>query len=188
MRRFTIAASIFALAALACAGVPARAQTVDRAIDLAHSKALFGVQHVFVERVNGSVPIVSGSVVLDGTSPIPVRVSATLDATKLQTGDSDRDASLQSPDFFDVKKYPLWTFSSTKIARTGDASFTVDGVLTMHGVAQNEQLDVTVGGTASHPTYHATAHVDRKAFGMSVSRLDPAIGNPVDVTLDIALK
>jgi polyisoprenoid-binding protein YceI len=58
----------------------------------------------------------------------------------------------------------------------------------MHGVGNLEQFAVTIGGTNADPTYHATASIDRHAFGMKGTRLDPVIGNTADVTLDIALK
>ena len=48
--------------------------------------------------------------------------------------------------------------------------------------------DVTIKGDATHPVYHAVGHIDRQAFHMSVTRLDPVIGKIVDVTLDIVLK
>ena len=64
----------------------------------------------------------------------------------------------------------------------------MDGLLTIHGVARNEHLDVTVAGTPAHPSYRATGTIDRHAFGMPVTRLDPVIGGSVDVILDVTLK
>ena len=157
-------------------------------IEPGKSKAAFSVQHIFVEHVTGGLPILSGVVTRSGGSAIPESATAVLDATKLATGDPDRDASLQSPDFFDTKRYPTWTFVSTKITPQGAAAFGMDGTLTIHGVGQPEHLDVVVRGDAAHPTYHAVAHIDRRAFGMSVTRLDPTIGGTVDVTLDIVLR
>jgi polyisoprenoid-binding protein YceI len=182
-----LAASLSALLAASC--VVALAQsTEERSIDPAASKAQFSIQHIFVERVNGTLPIVSGTVTLPGDSVTPVSVSAVLDPGRMNTGDRDRDASLESPDYFDVKKFPTWTFTSTKITATGPAAFGMDGMLTAHGVTQMEHLDVTVRGDASHPMYHAIGHVDRHAFNMKGTRLDPVIGNVADVTLDIVLK
>jgi polyisoprenoid-binding protein YceI len=146
------------------------------------------VSHIFVEHATGTVPIVSGSVVLQGDSPVPVSVSAVLDPAQVKTDESDRDAALRSPDWFDTAKFPQWIFASTRIEATGDASFTMDGLLTVHGVAQLEQLSVTIGGTPDRPVYHAVGKIDRHGFGMSTTRLDPVIGNPVDVTLDVVLK
>jgi polyisoprenoid-binding protein YceI len=159
-----------------------------RAVDTAKSKATFSIQHVFVEHVGGTMPIAGGYVVLQPGSAIPLSASAELDAAKVDTGDSDRDESLRSPDFFDVKRFPQWTFASTRIVPRGTAAFEMDGTLTVHGVAQPERLDVAVSGDAVHPVYHAVGHIDRRAFGMAVTRLDGAIGGSADVTLDIALK
>jgi polyisoprenoid-binding protein YceI len=154
------------------------------AIDTAKSKAQFSVAHIWVERVIGTVPIVSGTIDVPDGSLVPTSVTATLDATKIATDAPDRDKALESPDFFDSEKFPTWTFASTKIAPSG-SGFTMYGNLTIHGVTQPENLVVVTGGDALHPVYHATCQIDRKAFGMSTTRLDPVIGNPVDITLDI---
>lgn len=159
-----------------------------RPIDAAHSTATFSVQHVYVERVTGTVPIVDGTVSLDPKTLMPVKVTATLDASKLRTGDGDRDGALQAPDWFDTKQYPTWSFTSTSITPSGPSACTIEGQLTMHGVTQPERLDMTIAGTPDRPEYRAVAKIDRKTFGMSVTRLDPVIGNPVDVTLDVVLK
>ncbi len=154
------------------------------AIDPAHSTAQFSVTHVFVERVTGIVPILRGSIDLPSGSSVPTSVSAQLDAAHLHTDDPDRDAALTSDDFFDTKTYPAWTFESTKITPETNG-FAMTGMLTIHGVSQPETLAVTTSGNADHPHYRATGHIDRHAFGMKMTKLDPAIGNPVDVVLDI---
>jgi polyisoprenoid-binding protein YceI len=159
-----------------------------RTIDTMKSKASFSVTHIWVERVTGVVPILSGSATFDGGSAIPARVIAVLDATRIATGEPDRDRSLESPDFFDSKKFPTWTFVSTKITLRGANSFEMDGNLTIHGVTQPEHASVTVGGDAAHPVYHATAQIDRHAFGMPVTRLDPTIGGTAYVALDVVFK
>jgi polyisoprenoid-binding protein YceI len=189
MRAPTFVLTLALTIAAALPGLEARAQTPEsHAIDTVKSKATFSVQHVFVEHVSGTVPIASGTVVLPPDSAIPVSLSAVLDPSRVATGDRDRDASLVSSDFFDVKAYPTWTFESTKITPVNASAFGVDGTLTVHGVAAPEHLDVTVRGDAAHRVYHAVGHIDRQAFHMAVTRLDPAIGKIVDVTLDITLK
>jgi polyisoprenoid-binding protein YceI len=179
-----------AVALAACvAGTAARADDAEsHAIDAAKSKAAFSVQHIWVERVTGTVPIASGTVVLPADSVIPESLTAQLDPSKVSSGDHDRDESLVSADFFDVKNFPAWTFVSTKITPLSATAFGIDGTLTLHGVSVPEHLDVTVRGDAAHRVYHAVGHIDRKAFHMAVSRLDPVIGTSVDVTLDVVLK
>jgi polyisoprenoid-binding protein YceI len=160
----------------------------SRAIDAAKSSAQFSVAHIWVERVTGTVPILSGGVSLEPGSLIPVSATAVLDATHILTGEPDRDRSLESPDFFDAGEFPQWTFTSTRIVPKGPDSFEMDGDLTIHGVTQPERLDVTVAGDPARPEYRAKAQIDRQAFGMIRTRLDPTIGNTVEITLDIVLK
>lgn len=182
------AVTLLALLPFAPLAAGAAANGDERAIDPAKSKAQFSVQHVFVEHVTGTIPIASGTVTLPPDSLIPLAATAELAPGKVTTGDRDRDASLQSPDFFDAKQFPAWTFTSTKVTAQGPATFALDGLLTIHGVTQPERLTVTVRGDAEHPLYHAVGQIDRHAFGMAVTRIDPAIGGTADITLDIALK
>jgi polyisoprenoid-binding protein YceI len=174
------------LLALGLAVAVAAPQT--RAIDPAKSRAQFSVSHIWVEHVTGTIPIVAGSVTLAPGATIPTSASAVLDATKISTGEPDRDRSLESPDFFEVERFPRWTFVSTKIVARGPNAFEMDGNLTVHGVTQPEELNVTIDGSASDPLYHATGRIDRHAFGMATTRLDPTIGGIADVTLDVALQ
>jgi polyisoprenoid-binding protein YceI len=180
-RRAVLACIILACALLAVAPAP-------RAIDAAKSSAQFSVAHIWVERVTGTVPMLRGTVSLEPGSLIPQSATAVLDATHITTGEPDRDRALESPDFFDAAKFPQWTFTSTRIVPTGPASFEMDGDLTIHGVTHSERVDVTVIGDPLHPEYRAKAQIDRHAFGMVRTRLDPTIGNTVDITLDIVMK
>lgn len=103
-------------------------------------------------------------------SLIPSSVTAVLDATRTNSGDRDRDSSLESPDYFDTKTFPTWTFMSTTIVPSGNSAYATDGMLTMHGVTRPEHFDVTVRGNSVHPVYYAVGHIDRHVFGMKGAR------------------
>jgi polyisoprenoid-binding protein YceI len=188
MRARILAASLAALIALTGTGAARAADDVSRSIDALKSKATFSVEHIFVDRVTGTVAIAGGTIVTAPNSVVPLSLSAQLTPSEVHTNEADRDDALKSPDFFDAKTYPAWAFVSTKITPVTATSFGVDGTLTIRGIAQPEHLDVTARGDASHPAYHAVGRVDRKAFHMPVTRLDPVIGTMVDVTLDIVTK
>jgi polyisoprenoid-binding protein YceI len=188
MRAVKRTAAVLLLVAPMVAFAPARVDAADQHdIDAAKSTAQFSIEHIFVDRVTGTVPIVSGSVTTAPGSPMPLAVTAVLDPARIKTDEPDRDAALSGPDYFDAKNYPTWTFSGKKVTVTGPAECTIEGLLTIHGVAQPERLEVAVRGDAAHPTYHAIAHIDRHAFGMRGARLDPVIGNQADITLDIVV-
>jgi polyisoprenoid-binding protein YceI len=176
-------------AAVAFAGRSAAVgQDGARAIDPAHSHAAFTVSHLYVTSVSGTLPVSGGTVMLAPGSSVPARIEATLDATKLQTGDPDRDDSLQGPDWFDTKRFPQWTFVSTSITAGAERTFKAAGTLTIHGVAQPVVLDGTVTGPAEHPVYHGSAHVDRHLFGMRVTPMDGTIGSDVAITIGASLR
>ncbi len=176
------------LSAFVLASTLAAASPTVRAVDPARSTARFSVAHIWVEHVTGIVPIVRGAVTLPADSVIPTAVTAVLDATRIRTDEPDRDRSLESPDFFDAARFPQWTFESTKIVPRGPNAFEMDGDLTIHGVTRPERLEVAVSGPPDNPVYHATGTIDRHAFGMATTRLDPTIGSTADITLDVTLK
>ena len=189
MKRCTNAlAALFGLFFILTAVNAGAAGSTAREIDTAKSTALFSVEHIFVETVTGTVPILRGTIVLPRDSMVPLSVSAVLDPARIKTGEDDRDGALQTADWFDTKRFPTWTFAATKISPASNGRFAMDGILTIHGVGRPVHLDVAVSGDAVHPVYHATGHVDRHAFGMNVTRLDPAVGTDVTVTLDIRVK
>src|SRR5580704_1313971 len=121
----SLTACIFAVAAsLAPASAqpsepPSAPPGAQRAIDAAKSRAQFSIAHIFVERVIGTVPILSGTLALPPGSTIPSSLTAVLDPAHFDTGEPDRDASLESADYFDVKKFPTWTFTSTRVLPQG---------------------------------------------------------------------
>lgn len=188
MRPIARFAVTFALSAAALGGVALGDDSTPHAIDVARSRATFTISHVFVEHVSGSIPIISGTVTLRPGSAIPVSVVAVLNPGKVSSGDPDRDASLASPDFFDARKFPTWTFASSKITPHGKDGFGVDGTLTLHGATEPEHLEVNVVPDPAHIAYHATGEVDRRGFGMAVTRLDPVIGTTAAIVLDIVLR
>ena len=178
-----VAAFACALGALAPMG-PACAADVVFEIVPARSHATFSVRHLYVQRVDGSVPIARGRITLEAGAIVPSHIDATLDPKRIDTHDADRDDDLQGPDWFDVQHFPTWTFTSTSIV-AAPGGFTVTGSFTAHGVATPVTLAVTTMRGAARPTYHATATLDRHAFGMRVTPLDGTIGNELDLVLDI---
>src|SRR5271154_1783853 len=102
------------LALLGAAALPAIAESSWR-IDPVHSSAEFGVKHFGLANVKGEIPIKTGTIVLAEGKDIPSHVEAILDVSGLDTKNSNRDADLKSPDWFDTTKYPTIAFTSTKI-------------------------------------------------------------------------
>jgi polyisoprenoid-binding protein YceI len=181
----------FALAfMLLCSSVAGAADTVVLndpmlPLNVKASHANFSVQHLLIDRVNGSVPIVSAAITLGADGLTPTSVEATLNPARINTGDDDRDGNLTGSDWFDTKKFPLWTFKSNSVVASADGTYAIAGMLTIHGVGVPVTLATSLVRKAPHPLYHATTTVDRHAFGMVVTRTDALVGNDVTISLDV---
>ncbi len=192
LARVNIAAAI--LAAVAGAGL-AQAQTSTWKIDPAHSEADFSVRHMGISNVHGRFGGVTGTLTLDEKDLAKSTVSAAIDTTTVDTGVTQRDNHLKSPDFFDVAKYPTMTFVSKKITEEGGKK-TLTGDLTLHGVTKSVSLDLE--GPSKEQTdmqgkvrraFSATTKIHRQDFGLSWGGMlksgDAMVGDDVAVELDV---
>jgi len=116
------------------------------AIDPSHSTVEFHVQHLGLATVKGRAPVVSGAI--EGGEQPSIR--GTVAAASLTTFDENRDAHLQSPEFFDTERYPELAFESTSVAAEGD-ELAVEGELTIKGVTRPVSLRGRYVGIASDP-------------------------------------
>jgi polyisoprenoid-binding protein YceI len=116
-------------------------------------------------------------------------VTGSANVASVDVKDENLAAHLQSPEFFDVERYPELRFASTEI--DGGEELTIRGEMTIKGVTQ--PVDLT--GRATEPLTDAYGRerfgltlettVDRTAFGLSwnlpLPNGEPALSN--DVTL-----
>src|SRR5438067_12679113 len=91
-------------------------------VDSPHSVAEFKVKHMMISNVKGHFAKVSGKLSLDESDFSKSYIETSIEASSLETRDSQRDAHLKSADFFDVEKFPTLSFKSTgiRIVRAGE--------------------------------------------------------------------
>jgi len=142
-------------------------------IDSAHAAANFSVRHLMVSNVKGTLGQVTGTVTLDDADVTKSKVDVSIDVKGINTKEQKRDDHLRSKDFFDVEKFPVITFKSTKIEKAGD-KLKVSGDLTIRGVTKSIVLDTTVTPEVKNPFTKAvtrgmngTAKINRKDFGLN---------------------
>ncbi len=183
--------------AIAAAAPALAQQTQAWEIDVAHSEVSFRIRHL-VSQVRGSFRDFSGRVETNEANPTASKVSFTIQASSIDTGNADRDKHLRSADFFDVEKYPTITFVSSKIQPRGDNRFDVTGTLTMHGVAREITLPVEFTGTVKDPWgntkagFETSTTLNRKDYGIVWNRaLDTGgfvLGDDVQVSISLQVK
>jgi polyisoprenoid-binding protein YceI len=164
-------------------------------IDAAHTSINFSIRHMVVSKVRGRFAKFSGAVNLDDKDLTKSVVEATIEASSIDTGAAQRDAHLQSPDFFDAEKYPQLRFRSTRIEKLRDDRYRVTGDLSIRDVTREISLDVEYGGRAKDPWgneragFLAKGSLDRKDFGLGWNQVLEAggvlVGDRVEIELDV---
>ena len=120
-------------------------------IDPAHSRIGFAAKHAMVVNVRGDFKVYSSEVYLDEENLDNSRISVTIDANSVDTGNKDRDTHLRGADFFNVEVYPSIEFTSTKVAKVEDDVYTLIGDLTINGKSNPVSVDFELTGTADDP-------------------------------------
>ena len=105
-------------------------------IDPVHSNVAFKIRHLGISWVNGSFKQFEGKVLLDAEQPEKSSVKVTVQSASIDTATPDRDKHLRSPDFFNVEKFPVLSFESSKVTAKGQNVYEVTGNFTLLGVAK----------------------------------------------------
>lgn len=139
------------------------------------TKAMWGLA-----KVKGRFSAVegSGAVGEDGT------VSGTLvfDARSIDTKNKRRDSHLRSDDFFEVEKYPTFTYSATGVVPADEGRFKVTGSLTIRD--QSRPLELLVSASQPDPSrtiLTAEAEIDRRQWGMTWAKMGAGVINQIAV-------
>ncbi len=142
------------------------------ALDMAHSSLGFSIRHLGVTNVNGSFPAFTGTVTVPASGLDGMSATVSADVSSINTGNTDRDGHLQSPDFFDAGQYPNITFETTSVTSTGGNGFEMVGNLTMHGVTKpvtltGEYIGAAMMGETQKIGFEAEGEIDRKEWGLT---------------------
>ncbi len=179
---------------MSIATVPAGLTVGTYTIDPSHSQATFSVRHAGIAKVRGTVDITQGTVTVaeDLTAS---SVSVTLDPATVDTKDANRDGHLKSADFFEVEKFPEWTFVSTSVEADGE-DYVVHGDLTIHGVTRPVALRTEFNGAATDPFgnarvgFSATTSISRKDFELTWNAAletgGVLVGDKVTIELEVS--
>ncbi len=195
-----------ALSALALA-LPARAARAQQApaprpadpslwrIDKSHSELSFSIRH-FMGRVRGTFRDWSGTIVAaDPARWENATVDVTIRAASIFTDHEKRDEDLRSGDFFAADSFPVITFRSTRIERSGDQA-KIHGNLTMRGVTRPVVLEGRFLGHGRFPNnlervgFEAATTINRLDYGVRWNRLVEGAGMTLgdDVKIEVTVE
>jgi polyisoprenoid-binding protein YceI len=158
------------------------------AVDPVHSAVVFRALHFGTSHAWGRFNDLSGTFALDESAPSQSVLDFTVKAASIDTGNPMRDQHLKSPDFFNAVQYPVISFKSKSVARTGDG-YDVTGDLTLHGVTKSVKIKVTPVGAGKDPRGTSISGIDasftikQSEFGMT--KMVGPIGDDVSVFVSI---
>lgn len=145
-------------------------------IDPGHTHVMFKFERFGLSYVIGGFTDAEGTVALDQDSPEKSSVNATVQIASVDSGNPERDKHAVGEHWLNAGDFPVMTFTSNKVERTGDMTAKVTGDLTLHGVTKPLTLDVTLHKIGPDPAtkrqaagFSATGAVKRSDFGMTTA-------------------
>jgi polyisoprenoid-binding protein YceI len=164
-------------------------------IDKDHSKIGFSVRHMMISEVIGHFKEFEGSFTFDADKDALSEGHFVAQAASIDTDNAKRNEHLQSPDFFDVKKFPLIEFKNTKLKKVSKDKYKWSGDLMMHGETHPFTFDLEHKGTIKDPYgnmragFQATGVLKRSAWGLKWNKAletgGAVVSDEVKLKLDV---
>jgi len=148
----------------------------------------FIARHFGIQTASGRFGAVDGTVTLDFDRPERSRIRMTIQTASLRTGADLIDSFIKGQTMLDVARYPVASFVSQQVSRTGERSLSIAGELTIRGASQPVTVNAVAEGdpaalrAGGNLPFHANASFSRAAFGIGREV------NIVDDQVEIAIK
>jgi polyisoprenoid-binding protein YceI len=146
------------------------------AVDPAHSNVGFEIRHMGIATVRGAFKQFAGTVEATGEYPT---LSGSVEVSSIDTGESNRDGHLQSPEFFDAQQFPQITFQTTATEIGAGDQITLSGEITIKGTTKPIVLTGTLAENGEDPWGHerigfeVEGKIDRREFDLKWNQTLP---------------
>lgn len=188
----TSAISVSLLATAAFAQIastnPASVKAGVYQVEPAHTQIGFQISHIGFSNFSGFFSGASGSLTINPANAGVSKLQISVPTTSVQTTVSKLDEELKGGQWFDAAKFPVATFTSTKVTKLADGTASVAGNLTLHGVTRPVVLTARFVGAGVNPIdksytigFDASGMIKRSDFGVSYGV--PMIGDDVRLTI-----
>jgi polyisoprenoid-binding protein YceI len=182
--RKQLSAPVLTAVLFAVTAAPARAAD-NYGIDAMHAGVNFKISHLGLSYVHGRFNEFSGAFVLDPDAS-KCAFTLTIKTETIDTANAKRDEHLRSPDFFNVKQFPVIAFKSTGVKAIKDG-YEVTGDLTMHGATKAVTFTLLGGKKAEFPKgvqrtgFSTDLVLKRSEFG--INKFTEALGDDIHVAI-----
>ncbi|MGV9008879.1 YceI family protein [Brevundimonas sp.] len=170
--------------------VPAEVRAGTYALDSAHGKITWSVNHLGLSTYYGQFVNVQAELQLDPANPSASTLTATIPLTDVDSNSDGLDTHLQTPDFFDTANHPTATFVSRSITIDADDPTEADvlGDLTLRGVTRPVTMEVEFNqagpsmGNSYKVGFDGEATIKRSEFGINYAL--PGISDEVKLHIE----
>ena len=183
---------LFILSVIVLSSVAAMAQSKVWKNDPAHSRLGFVVKHLTISEISGRFADFSVDVTTTKADYSDAQISVTAKVASIDTDIEARDNHLRSADFFDAEKYPVLTFKSIYLKKTGKNEGKLYGNLSFHGITKAVTLDVTYFGTVVNPMSKAETTgfkikgtIKRSDFNLGANFPEAVISDNIQIIADV---
>jgi polyisoprenoid-binding protein YceI len=147
------------------------------------SKVHFTIKN-FGMKVGGDFTGLKGTIVFNPNALATSSINVSVNATSVNTSNGSRDKHLRKEEYFNVEKFPLLTFVSTKITESSTAGrFFVLGNLTIKGVTKSVQFGFSATPSATGYALAGDFEINRRDFGVGGS--SSVMADKLKVSLNI---
>lgn len=147
--------------------------TTKWAIDPTHSEIGFKVKHMMFTTISGKFSKFEASIESENDSFENAKIEFTGAIDSISTGNTDRDAHLLRPDFFDVAQFPEIQFKASSFTKINEGEYELVGDLTIHGVTKSVKLPAEFSGLMKDPwgntklAFSLEGKINRKDWGLN---------------------
>ena len=190
-----IYATSFSLASADYLSEIAKIPSGNYAIEKTHASLTFKVNHIGLSFYTARFTDIKADVNLNSADVEKSSVNAEVKLKSVKTDypfpkKENFDAEIAKK-FFNAKKYPVASFVSKSIKKTGANTGVITGDLTMHGQTQTITLDAVFnGGYDAHPytknpAFGISAKTKIKRSQWGINEYIPYVGDEVELALEL---
>ena len=132
-----------------CSFISLSQNTASWTADVSHSNVGFKVSHKAISNTIGDFRDFDLTITTSNDTFEGADIKMVIETASINTANSSRDDHLRSEDFFDAKRFPQITFTSSSVVLNKDNTYDVKGILSMHGEKKELILSMTHNGSTT---------------------------------------
>ncbi|MGD2151246.1 MAG: YceI family protein [Desulfobacterales bacterium] len=144
-------------------------------LDPHHSGVLFEIKHIY-SVTRGHFSDFTGDVFFDPDNLEKSKFNFVVRVDSINTHNGKRDQHLRSDDFFAASKYPVMTFTSSRVSYAGENKYILEGKMTIKDVTRDMVVDFIYWGQKENP-FNKKEMVAGFDSRFKINRLNYHVGN-----------